>query len=231
MDKNKGGRPRHGDEVKRAALSLRTSPDLRRRVEEAAERSGRSLAQELEHRLELSFDRDNLFHGSFNYAFMSMAMGALAQIERRMGASWTEDLPTFDAVSAAMDQLIKGHRPSPRKPEGFEDAARAQEAARQTMNAHFNAVRDFMGTMRPPSRGLLSVGSSPPNDSSHELDELAATGKQNEREYAESSARFNALIQPMADAQTAAREMGSDIGSQLFEERGPKSRKKVEDER
>lgn len=50
------GRPREGADLKTAPLSVRTSPALRHRIDEARAQSGRSLAQEVECRLHLSFD-------------------------------------------------------------------------------------------------------------------------------------------------------------------------------
>lgn len=47
--------PRPPDGGKRHPLNMRTTAHLRGRLEAAAVRSGRSLAQEVEHRLEMSF--------------------------------------------------------------------------------------------------------------------------------------------------------------------------------
>lgn len=54
------GRPLLGDEPKRHSVSFRITPALKRRLDEALSESGRSLAQELEHRLERSFRDDDL---------------------------------------------------------------------------------------------------------------------------------------------------------------------------
>jgi hypothetical protein len=45
---------------KRYPLNMRTTLELRQKIEEAAEWSGRSLVQEVEHRLEESFLKSNL---------------------------------------------------------------------------------------------------------------------------------------------------------------------------
>lgn len=42
----------------RAGLSLRVTPEIKKKLEEAAEANGRSLSQECELRLELTFARD-----------------------------------------------------------------------------------------------------------------------------------------------------------------------------
>ncbi len=50
--------PRPGQ--RRVTLGLRVSADLKRRLEKDAARAGRSLSQEAEFRLELSYDRREL---------------------------------------------------------------------------------------------------------------------------------------------------------------------------
>lgn len=50
------GRPRHGADIKDVVLPIRTTRQLRRRIEQAARESGRSLTLEIETRLNLSFD-------------------------------------------------------------------------------------------------------------------------------------------------------------------------------
>jgi hypothetical protein len=52
-----GGRPRREPEPgERVSLGLRVTPDMKRRLDEAAAKSGRSQSQEAELRLERSFD-------------------------------------------------------------------------------------------------------------------------------------------------------------------------------
>ena len=53
-----GGRPRHGQSVKKAPLNLRTDVDLRSRIEALAERDGLSLTQEAERLIRLGLERD-----------------------------------------------------------------------------------------------------------------------------------------------------------------------------
>jgi len=54
---NRGrGRPREGRELKATPLSVKTTPELRQRVEIAARASRWSITKEVEFRLNLSFD-------------------------------------------------------------------------------------------------------------------------------------------------------------------------------
>ncbi|MGH1592231.1 TraY domain-containing protein [Methylobacterium phyllosphaerae] len=54
-------------EGKRIPLNMRTTRETRERLEQAAEKSGRSLAQEIEIRLERSFDFQNIIAQTISY--------------------------------------------------------------------------------------------------------------------------------------------------------------------
>jgi len=56
---NKGGRPAVPSERKKSqTLTFRTRADLRKNLEIAAEQAGRSVSEEIEYRLQRSFDRE-----------------------------------------------------------------------------------------------------------------------------------------------------------------------------
>ena len=56
--KGVGGRPRHGAEVKKAYLNMRTDPELRARVEASPARHSLSIAQEVERMVRCQLDAD-----------------------------------------------------------------------------------------------------------------------------------------------------------------------------
>ena len=145
VDKNKGGRPIEREAPKLMPLNMRTSPVLREKIERAAEKFGRSLTQEVERRLEMSFMSDELLGGSHNNTFMRMALGAIAQIEGRNGASWLEDHDTFRAVRAALDRLLVANSPlSPIPEQALIDPARADyERAKQEEEVAGATLNDY----------------------------------------------------------------------------------------
>ncbi|WP_419816137.1 hypothetical protein [Glacieibacterium sp.] len=110
-EKNRGGRPRQGPEVKRAPLNMRTSPAMRTQLEEAADARGWSLTQEVEARLQRTFDEDSYRGGSHNGAFFHLAVASARSIEERNGGRWDEDIETFWAVKAAVNSLLEVNRP------------------------------------------------------------------------------------------------------------------------
>jgi hypothetical protein len=123
MDVGKGGRPREGEEAKRAPLNMRTSPQIRARLEAEAEKNACSLTQEVERRLQLTFDSDTNFGGSHNYTFFRMVMATVHTIEQRNKAIWVDDQDTFWAVRAAISHLMEINAPSDSRTTDAVDAA------------------------------------------------------------------------------------------------------------
>lgn len=101
------GRPRKA-EIKRHPLNMRTTKDVRERLEAAAGAAGRSLAQEVEFRLERSFHADDLLGGS-----------EAADLGRRMAVAFGHaltDSADLDPVARyaigmveVLDALVKAH--------------------------------------------------------------------------------------------------------------------------
>lgn len=71
------GRPK-GPE--RSPLSLRVTPEVRMKLDQAAAQTGRSISQEAELRLERSFDRQDLLCESASYAFGPRLAGTLLAV-------------------------------------------------------------------------------------------------------------------------------------------------------
>jgi len=116
MAKRKRGRPPLPKaERKRGVLGFRARDDLRRRLTDAAKLSGRSASEEIEHRLDQSFEMAELIAGAFRAALGETngdLMRAIATviwlIERRTGKKWNEDLLTAFEVSSAIDSIVRG---------------------------------------------------------------------------------------------------------------------------
>ena len=109
--KKRGRPPLPRGEGKRHPLNMRTTKEIRDRLEAAATASGRSLAQEVEFRLEAWFSNekknelthqvlmDNIyeqFGGIHIYSLMKLLAGALRLIEEQTKKSWLNDSETYD---------------------------------------------------------------------------------------------------------------------------------------
>ncbi len=112
------GRPPLPDkERRRAAMGFRPTPEIRERLEKAAEENKRSLSQEIESRLETSFLKEDakheVFGGREQFEIFKLLAGAAGIIEARKGRSWLEDWLTFISVRKAWDSLISSAAPRP----------------------------------------------------------------------------------------------------------------------
>jgi len=96
---------------KTATLSIRTSVDLRSKLQNSLEESGRSLTQEVEMRLEKSFQTDEFVGGQRNAAFLNLLGAGVRDIELSTGQSWLEDGETWLKVAEQVVGLIEARKP------------------------------------------------------------------------------------------------------------------------
>ncbi|MGY4289616.1 hypothetical protein ACVWXO_008882 [Bradyrhizobium sp. LM2.7] len=98
---------------KRHPLNMRTTQELRDRMEDAARRSGRSLAAEVEARMEHSLNgQDHLVEqwGQDVFDIADSMAKALWHIEQFTGHRWVDDERTFELFSMTTAELIASYR-------------------------------------------------------------------------------------------------------------------------
>lgn len=127
----RGRPPLPPESGKRHPIGIRTTKELHDRVESAAKRSGRSIAQEIEFRLERSFAVDEEARTALDVAYGRRLAGLLMLIGRTMrqvgsttrrlstghqdnlpGRSWFSDPWAFNEAVQAANRLIDGYRPT-----------------------------------------------------------------------------------------------------------------------
>ena len=115
--------PRDGERV---ALSLRMTPDLKRRLDAVAEQHGRSQSQEAEIRLERSFERQDILSNALTLAYGERVAGlliALGEVMADVGnrwrwehgqpeEHWTSDPKVFSAAVQAGSAILTAARPT-----------------------------------------------------------------------------------------------------------------------
>ena len=116
------------DGGKRHPLNMRTTHAVREKLERAATDSGRSLAQEVEHRLEKSFEREGLLPEVLELAYgrqlagLLMALGWAMRDAGRMAGfhkhatleaseQWTDDPYAYDQAMKAVGAILVAARP------------------------------------------------------------------------------------------------------------------------
>jgi hypothetical protein len=120
--KRRGRPPKNDADVKRHPLGVRTTKALKEKLEAAAASTGRSVAQEVEYRLEESF------RGEKHIAIpLDLLKVMIQSAEMRTGQIWTEDFSTWVAVQRAAIAMIRLHRPDPPNAASIADAEREVE--------------------------------------------------------------------------------------------------------
>src|SRR5262245_3291966 len=116
------GRPTVGERV---PLGLRVTPEMKKRLDAAAEESGRSQSQEVEFRLERSFERESLLSEALTVAFgrrlagfllatgltISAVMRVKKGVRQLYRDDWTEDGEVLRAAVMATNTLLSALQP------------------------------------------------------------------------------------------------------------------------
>lgn len=112
-------------------LSIRTTADLKGRLETAAEDAGRSVTQEVESRLTRTLDQEEVVGGAVTAAFLNLLGARIRDLEVRTGKSWHSDRFTWGAVRDAVINELDNHAPGTELRPSEALAQSAAEAAKQ----------------------------------------------------------------------------------------------------
>src|SRR5262245_61079549 len=106
-----GRKPKPIDAVKRSAIGLRTTKAIYDRLAAEAESSGRSVVQEVERRLDQSFQDDALQRRAFGSRQTEIAAylwgSTVRLLELTSGRSWTSDAGVRAAAAGAMAKILE----------------------------------------------------------------------------------------------------------------------------
>ena len=112
----KGPRPKGEYTGKSSVFSTRIRPNLRKSLEKAAKTSGRSLSQEVEHRLSRSFVEDDRIADAFGdrrtYRLMRLMSDAIQlSLDEESEQGWLDDPFRFRVALAAMRNVVEAIEP------------------------------------------------------------------------------------------------------------------------
>ena len=113
----KGPAPKGEYVGKSSVFSTRIRPDLKESLEKAAKKSGRSLSQEVEHRLRRSFVEDDKIADAFGdrrtFRIMRMMADAVTLLREQPWATghWLDDPRDFEVAVMTMVGLLDAVRP------------------------------------------------------------------------------------------------------------------------
>ncbi|WP_165937859.1 Arc family DNA-binding protein [Methylobacterium segetis] len=111
--RKRGGQPKPAEERKRNNLTFRARDELRDRIRKCAEASGRSVSEEIEHRLELSLAQSDQMRfdlGEDVFRIARAMAGSLTHIEMWREKNWIEDDESFSVFQETTRELIRNYR-------------------------------------------------------------------------------------------------------------------------
>src|SRR5262249_31004968 len=121
-----GQKPRGEFKGKTATLTTRITPKTRADLERAAQKSGRSLSQEVEHRLDGSIRRDREHDRKRHIRALAEAVALVTErVEGATEKRWLDDTFTGDALRHAIEFLVFHFAPH----EALEIPAKVEAAA------------------------------------------------------------------------------------------------------
>jgi hypothetical protein len=112
--KSKRGRPpKFAGERTRGPLTIRLRDQVRQELESTAAAAGRSLSEEIEYRLELSFSRRDYLRETWGNDFFNLADAAaksLGHLQHFTGESWVKDDRTGELLVKILAELVHRYR-------------------------------------------------------------------------------------------------------------------------
>lgn len=169
---NTGGRPIERDQAKRAAVALRTTPAIKGRLQSAADTRGRSITQEVEHRIERSFETDDLFGGQHNVRLLVLLAAEIRRAEHATGKAWNDDTATHAAAAKLVAEAMDRAGPPPENfarshelvAQYLDKKARRDELVRDLMERRVLRSGTTLGQLARRGSHRSSYFASPPSD-------------------------------------------------------------------
>jgi len=113
--KKPGPQPLPPGEGKRVPLNMRTTKEVRQKLEEAAAASGRSLTQEVENRIERSFSQGDSIYALAQDPLMALKILDLLHLKRNYEhytkkKMW-DDREVFETILVAFEEMLRWDEP------------------------------------------------------------------------------------------------------------------------
>lgn len=161
IEEKRGGRPVERDEPKRAAIAVRTTPAIKERLQAAAAERGRSITQEVEARIEESFEAQDLLGGVETRQAFSAVAAQIKRMQDATGKHWLADVATHAAVRILADRIFASLEPRPENAVELDAAWKAYEQAQITAYARARILEKGGLLYRPMPNALAAFSMSP----------------------------------------------------------------------
>jgi hypothetical protein len=166
QDSKRGRPPKFApSERTRGPLTIRLRDQARQELEATAAAAGRSLSEEIEYRLELSFSRRDYLRETWGDDFFNLADAAaksLAHLQQFTGESWVKDNRTGELLVKILAELVIRYRDLAALTEmfGLEQSQKPQKSDPELVDTFVS-----LGGLASPSALLSSIGKPDPGDS------------------------------------------------------------------
>jgi hypothetical protein len=113
QESKRGRPPKFAGERTRGPLTIRLRDQVRQELESTAAAAGRSLSEEIEYRLELSFSRRDYLRETWGNDFFNLADAAaksLGHLQHFTGESWVKDDRTGELLVKILAELVHRYR-------------------------------------------------------------------------------------------------------------------------
>jgi hypothetical protein len=147
------------EEVKRHALGIRTTKKLKDLLQLAADSSGRSVAQEIEFRLEQSFSLETILDGQealLPAAAFALAGQKAAEISGVPVAEWRNDGHCYEQAMLALLEVLWRQHPNPGDIPWRARRYWLQRAVGRLAAPYRDSLNEEDLTLRPSAVDLLS---------------------------------------------------------------------------
>src|SRR5688500_8310253 len=109
--RSRGRPPLPSGQAKRFTVAFRVTANRYRELFDAAEKSGRSVSQEAEMRLEQTFRDEEYLGGAETGGVLQMMSGACRVIEARLNGKWSSSMEIYHEVRKAWRKIIDDVKP------------------------------------------------------------------------------------------------------------------------
>jgi hypothetical protein len=163
QESKRGRPPKFAGERTRGPLTIRLRDQVRQELETTAAAAGRSLSEEIEYRLELSFSRRDYLRETWGDDFFNLADAAaksLTHIQHFTGKSWVKDDRTGELLVKVLAELVVRYRYQIAVTEMFGLEQQPQKSDPELVDTFVT-----LSGLASPSALLSSIGKSDTEDS------------------------------------------------------------------
>lgn len=176
------GRPSKSDSEKRQQIGVRTSPELKALLENAASVNGRSVAQESELRLLESFKDEDRSGGKRTHSVMRLLAALANDVQLRMGKAWFDDYAAWCAYRELINHVLETHSPAIPNNRALRSALAREAVAKKDLENMTNVLQKLSLERAHATAKSNAIEAAGPAIEAREVGQYTATQLKNARQ-------------------------------------------------